>query len=147
MAFSGQNTIAGQHVNTLLVTHEEEVMAETILVVDDNEANLQLINAALKTRGYVVREAVSGEAALASLAVQRPALVLMDVQMPGLSGIDVARAIRAMPTLADLPLVAITAMAMKGDREAILAAGFNEYLAKPYNLRDLRDLVARLLPG
>lgn len=122
-------------------------MAETILVVDDNEANLQLINAALKTRGYVVREAVSGEAALASLAVQRPALVLMDVQMPGLSGIDVARAIRAMPTLADLPLVAITAMAMKGDREAILAAGFNEYLAKPYNLRDLRDLVARLLPG
>lgn len=139
--------IAGQRVNTLLVTHKEDVMAETILVVDDNEANLQLINAALKTRGYTVREAVSGEAALASLADQRPALVLMDVQMPGLSGIDVARTIRAMPTLADLPLVAITAMAMKGDREAILAAGFNEYLAKPYNLRDLRDLVARLLPG
>ncbi len=122
-------------------------MARTILVVDDNETNLRLINAVLKTRGYELLAATSGEAALEMLAVERPALVLMDVQMPGLSGIDVARKIRAMPALAELPLVAITAMAMKGDREEILAAGFNDYLAKPYKMGDLLALVARWLPA
>jgi two-component system, cell cycle response regulator DivK len=122
-------------------------MAQTILVVDDNEANLRLINAVLKTRGYHLREAMSGEAALEAMASERPALVLMDVQMPGLSGIDVARAIRAMPTMADVPLVAITAMAMKGDREAVLAAGFNDYVAKPYKMGELLALVARWLPA
>jgi CheY-like chemotaxis protein len=121
-------------------------MAQTILVVDDNEANLRLINAVLRTRGYDLLEARSGEAALEALATQRPSLVLMDVQMPGLSGIDVARTIRAMPALADLPLVAITAMAMKGDREEIMAAGFNDYLAKPYKMGELLALVARWLP-
>ena len=122
-------------------------MAETILVVDDNEANLRLINAVLKTRGYELLEAMSGEVALEILAAERPALVLMDVQMPGLSGIDVAQRIRATPSLADLPLIAITAMAMKGDREEILSAGFNDYLAKPYKMADLLSLVARWLPA
>jgi two-component system cell cycle response regulator DivK len=130
----------------LLAADEGGAMAETILVVDDNEANLRLINAVLKTRGYDLLEARSGEAALEMLAAQRPSLVLMDVQMPGLSGIDVARTIRAMPALAELPLVAITAMAMKGDREAIMAAGFNDYLAKPYKMGELLALVARWLP-
>jgi len=122
-------------------------MVQTILVVDDNEANLRLINAVLKTRGYHLFQAMSGEAALETLADERPALVLMDVQMPGLSGIDVARTIRAMPDRADLPLIAITAMAMKGDREEILAAGFNDYLAKPYKMGELLALVARWLPA
>jgi CheY-like chemotaxis protein len=121
-------------------------MDRTILVVDDNEANLRLINAMLKTRGYDLMEARSGEAALDILAAQQPSLVLMDVQMPGLSGIDVARTIRSMPTLTDVPLIAITAMAMKGDREEILAAGFNDYLAKPYKMGELLSLVARWLP-
>lgn len=122
-------------------------MAQTILVVDDNEANLRLMNAVLKTRGYELIEARSGEAALETLTRLHPSLVLMDVQMPGLSGIDVARAIRAMPTMADVPLVAITAMAMKGDREAVLAAGFNDYVAKPYKMGELLALVARWLPA
>jgi CheY-like chemotaxis protein len=132
---------------SLPAASEGEVMAQTILVVDDNEANLRLINAVLRTRGYDLVEARSGEAALESLATQRPSLVLMDVQMPGLSGIDVARTIRAMPALAELPLVAITAMAMKGDREEIMAAGFNDYLAKPYKMGELLALVARWLPA
>jgi two-component system, cell cycle response regulator DivK len=122
-------------------------MTQTILVVDDNEANLRLINAVLKTRGYHLLEARSGEAALEALARSLPALVLMDVQMPGLSGIDVAREIRAMADMAAVPLIAITAMAMKGDREAILAAGFNDYLAKPYKIGELLALVARWLPA
>ena len=130
---------------SLPVAGKGNVMAETILVVDDNEANMRLMNAVLKTRGYNLLEARSGEAALEMLATQRPSLVLMDVQMPGLSGIDVARTIRAMPALAALPLVAITAMAMKGDREEIMAAGFNDYLAKPYKMGELLALVARWL--
>lgn len=122
-------------------------MAGTILVVDDNEANLRLISAVLKTRGYGLIEATSGEAALAAITDQRPALVLMDVQMPGMSGIDVARAARAMPDTGDLPLIAITAMAMKGDREQILDAGFNDYLAKPYKMADLLGVVTKWLPA
>jgi CheY-like chemotaxis protein len=121
-------------------------MTRTILVMDDNEAKPRLINAVLKTRGYQLMEATSGEAALETVTTTQPALVLMDVQMPGLSGIDVARTIRAMPALADLPLIAITAMAMRGDREAILAVGFNDYLAKPYKMGELLSLVARWLP-
>ncbi len=121
-------------------------MAQTILVVDDNETNLRLINAVLKTRGYDLRQATSGEAALDVLAAESPSLVLMDIQMPGLSGSDVARAIRGMPALADVPLIAITAMAMKGDRETILGAGFDDYLAKPYKMGDLLALVTRWLP-
>lgn len=122
-------------------------MAQTILVVDDNEANLRLIHAVLKTRGYELLEAMSGEAALETITSQRPSLVLMDVQMPGLSGVDVARTIRSMPALAEMPLIAITAMAMKGDREEIIAAGFDDYLAKPYKMGELLGLVARWLPA
>lgn len=122
-------------------------MARTILIVDDNETNLRLINAVLTTRGYELLEARSGQAALETVVTQRPSLVLMDVQMPGLSGIDVARTIRSMPAFAELPLIAITAMAMKGDREEILAAGFDDYLAKPYKMDGLLGIVARWLPA
>jgi CheY-like chemotaxis protein len=122
-------------------------MVGTILVVDDNEVNLRLLTAVLKTRGYQLIEATSGETALAAIADQQPALVLMDVQMPGMSGLDVARAVRAMRESDGLPLIAITAMAMKGDREEILAAGFNDYLAKPYKMADLLGVVTKWLPA
>lgn len=122
-------------------------MAGTILVVDDNEVNLRLLTAVLKTRGYGLIEATSGEAAMTAIMGQQPSLVLMDVQMPGMSGLDVARAVRAMPESDGLPLIAITAMAMKGDREDILAAGFNDYLAKPYKMIDLLGVVTKWLPA
>jgi CheY-like chemotaxis protein len=121
-------------------------MTGPILVVDDNEVNLRLLTAVLKTRGYGLIEARSGEVAVTAITDQQPALVLMDVQMPGMSGLDVARIVRATPDHGDLPLIAITAMAMKGDREEILAAGFNDYLAKPYKMAELLDIVAKWLP-
>jgi len=121
-------------------------MARTILIVDDNETNLRLIGAVLRTRGYALREATSGEGALVSLAEMLPDMVLMDVQMPGLSGLDVVREIRAMPHGAALPVIAITAMAMKGDRETVLAAGFTDYLAKPYRTADVLNAVSRHMP-
>lgn len=121
-------------------------MAHAVLVVDDNEMNLRLITAVLKMRGYTLREARSGEEALAAIGAALPDLVLMDVQMPGLSGLVVARRLRAQPATAHLPIIAITAMAMKGDREAILEAGFDDYLAKPFHLKDVLALVAHWLP-
>ena len=121
-------------------------MARTILVVDDNETNLRLMKAVLQTRGYTLIEATDGEAALAALEAQTPDLVLLDVQMPGLSGLEVVRRLRAMPSAAHLPVVAITAMAMKGDREAIIGAGFDDYLAKPYRTADVLAIVVKHLP-
>lgn len=122
-------------------------MARTILIVDDNETNLRLIKAVLQTRGYALVEATNGEAALAALEARMPDLVLLDVQMPGLSGLEVVRRVRAMPDADGLPVIAITAMAMKGDREAIIAAGFDDYLAKPYRTADMIAIVARYLPA
>lgn len=122
-------------------------MGRTILIVDDNETNLRLIGAVLRTRGYTLREAMTGEMALAIVAETPLDMVLLDVQMPGLSGLDVVRQIRAIPAHRALPVIAITAMAMKGDREAVLAAGFTDYLAKPYRTADVLALVARHLPS
>ncbi len=122
-------------------------MRRTILIVDDNETNLRLIGAVLRTRGYTLREAMTGEMALAIVAETPLDMVLLDVQMPGLSGLDVVRQIRAIPAHRALPVIAITAMAMKGDREAVLAAGFTDYLAKPYRTADVLALVARHLPS
>ena len=122
-------------------------MRRTILIVDDNETNLRLIGAVLRTRGYTLREAMTGEMALAIVAETPLDMVLLDVQMPGLSGLDVVRQIRAIPAHRALPVIAITAMAMKGDREAVLAAGFTDYLAKPYRTADVLALVAHHLPS
>jgi len=122
-------------------------MGRTILIVDDNETNLRLIGAVLRTRGYTLREAMTGEMALAIVAETPLDMVLLDVQMPGLSGLDVVRQIRAIPAHRALPVIAITAMAMKGDREAVLAAGFTDYLAKPYRTADVLALVVRHLPS
>ncbi len=121
-------------------------MARTILVVDDNETNLRLIKAVLQTRGYALMASSDGESALAALDAQMPDLVLLDVQMPGLSGLEVVRRLRTMPHTAHLPVVAITAMAMKGDREAIIGAGFDDYLAKPYRTADVIAIVIKHLP-
>jgi two-component system cell cycle response regulator DivK len=123
------------------------MMSGAIMVLDDNEANLRVIAAVLKTRGYRLIEATSGESALAAIEDHQPALVLIDEQMPGMSGINVARAVRKLPATAALPLIATRAMAMKGDREEILAAGFNDYLAKPYKMADLLSVVSRWLPA
>ncbi len=122
-------------------------MTQTILIVDDNEMNLKLLEAMLRTRGYALRKARSGDEALTAIAASHPDLVLLDIQMPGLSGIEVVRLLRTVPDTALLPVIAVTAMAMKGDRETILAAGFSDYLAKPYRMTEVAQIVARWLPS
>ena len=106
-------------------------MSATILLVEDNEQNRYLVTFLLERSGHRVTVAPDGPSGLA-LARQRPFdLVLLDIQLPGLDGHAVARALRADPITRDLPIVAVTSYAMAGDREQILAAGCNGYLEKP----------------
>jgi two-component system, cell cycle response regulator DivK len=113
--------------------------------VDDNPTNLRLMGDVLTSRGYIYIAETSGQGALDRIKAASPDLVLLDVQMPGLSGTDVARIVRNTPEIAHTKLVAITAMAMRGDKETILAAGFDDYLAKPYKLGELVSTVTRWL--
>jgi|SRR5581483_32337 len=118
-------------------------MSEPILVIEDNEANLELMVYLLRAFGYAAIPARDGEEGLAAAAAKRPALVLCDVQLPGLDGYGVLRRLKANPQLRDVPVVAVTALAMSGDRERILEAGFQGYLSKPV---DPETFVERLLP-
>ncbi len=124
-------------------------MAGTILVVDDNETNLRLINAVLKTRGYDLLQATSGEAALEMLAAERPALILMDVQMPGMDGLETTRLIRIAEEAAGrcTPVIAVTAHALKGDRERFLTGGMDGYIAKPLLPDELQKVIREVYPS
>lgn len=119
----------------------------TILVVEDNPDNMYVVDHLLTRKGYHVRQATRGEDALNKIRQERPALVLMDMQMPGMDGYSVVRELRQEPDLASLPIIAVTASSMPGDREQTLAAGCTDYMAKPINPRDLLQLVERYLGG
>jgi CheY-like chemotaxis protein len=106
-------------------------MSARILIVEDNEANLDLVRYLLQFRGYTTIEAIDGESGIEMARAERPDLVLCDLQMPGISGFGVLRAIRAEPKIRELPVVALTALSMPGDRDTVLAAGFDGYLSKP----------------
>jgi CheY-like chemotaxis protein len=116
-----------------------------VLVVDDHATNLRLIGGVLESQGYSHLTAENGEAALQILEQEQFDLVLLDIQMPGLSGTEVAKRIRANPKSASLKLIAVTALAMPGDREEILRAGFNGYVAKPFKIPDLLEVVRSTL--
>jgi two-component system, cell cycle response regulator DivK len=119
--------------------------ATRVLVVDDHATNLRLITGVLQSQGYSHLTADNGEAALQLLEQENFDLVLLDIQMPGLSGTEVAKRIRANPKTSSLKLVAVTALAMPGDREEILRAGFDGYVAKPFKIPDLLEVVRSVL--
>jgi two-component system cell cycle response regulator DivK len=116
-----------------------------ILVVEDNERNLKLVRDVLEYAGFDVIAARSGEDGVALAASERPHLVLMDLQLPGIHGTEALRLLRSRPETADVPVVAVTAFAMKDDRELVLAAGFDGYLEKPISVRALPDQVRGFL--
>jgi CheY-like chemotaxis protein len=118
---------------------------ESILVVDDNATNAKLILFLLKKRGYDVRCAYSGEEALALIKEFRPALVLLDIQMPGMDGFELSRRLKADPATRDIILVAVTAYAMKGDEQRVREAGCDGYLAKPIDTRTLPGVIDSFL--
>jgi two-component system cell cycle response regulator DivK len=118
---------------------------ELILVVEDNEKNRKLVRDLLTVKGYAVVETETGEEALTLAQARHPALVLMDIQLPGMDGIETLRRLRADPATATIPVVAVTASAMMHDRQKILAAGFDGYQAKPISLRPFLELVREVL--
>jgi two-component system cell cycle response regulator DivK len=106
---------------------------QKILLIEDNEANRYLVTFLLEKQGYEVEAAFDGPAGIRLAASMDAQLILLDIQLPGMSGYDVARAIRANAALATIPIVAVTSFAMMGDREKALAAGCDGYLEKPIN--------------
>ena len=114
---------------------------DTILVVDDNAVNMKLIRILLTGEGYDVRIAADAKEALEVLTEVHPSLILMDIQLPGIDGLELTRRLKAEPTTRDITIVGLTAYAMKGDEERILAAGCDGYIAKPIDTRTLPDYI------
>jgi two-component system, cell cycle response regulator DivK len=122
-------------------------MTHVILVVEDNERNLKLLRDVLEYAGYDVRVARTAEDGIALAVKEPPDLVLMDLQLPGIDGTEALRRLRQNPRTADIPVVAVTAQAMKQDRERALEAGFNGYVTKPISVRAFPEQVRRFLSG
>jgi len=122
-------------------------MTHVILVIEDNERNLKLLRDVLEYAGYDVRVARTAEDGITSAVIDPPDLVLMDLQLPGIDGMEALRRLRESPRTADVPVVAVTAQAMKQDRERALDAGFNGYIEKPISVRAFPDQVRRFLSG
>jgi CheY-like chemotaxis protein len=116
-----------------------------ILIAEDNAVNRELLRELLEMRGYTVVEACDGEETLRMIEQTQPDLLLLDIGMPVLDGFAVVRKIRENPRRASLPVVAVTAYAMQGDRERILNSNFDGYLSKPVNSRSLAEELDRLL--
>lgn len=116
-----------------------------VLVAEDNPVNRELLRELLEIRGFKVFEACNGQEALQAIAERRPDLLLLDIGMPILDGFDVVRRIRENPEIAGMLVVAVTAYAMRGDRERILNSQFDGYLSKPVDSRLLNEELDRLL--
>ena len=123
------------------------VAGAQILVVEDNEKNMKLFRDVLVATGYRTLEATTGGEAVALATEHSPDLVLMDIQLPDIDGIEALGRLRADDRTASLPVLALTAQAMEGDRERFLAAGFDGYLSKPVNVAEFVATVKRYCEG
>jgi two-component system cell cycle response regulator len=121
------------------------VAGERILIVDDNVQNLKLARVILAYEGYDVWTAADAEEALALLRTARPRVILMDIQLPGMDGLQLTRQLKADPSTRSIGVIALTAYAMKGDEEKALAAGCDGYLSKPIDTDRLPEVVRSYL--
>ncbi len=120
-------------------------MKEQILIVEDDHSNMRLLEMILKSRGYSLLKATDGEEALSTAIQERPDLIIMDIQLPKMNGMAVTKKLRELPEFRHTPIIAITAFAMKGDRERVIEAGCDDYLPKPINTRELPEIIAAML--
>ena len=114
---------------------------ELILIVEDNDKNLKLVRDILRFKGYRTLEAATARQGISLAGEHRPDLILMDIQLPDMDGGTALTQLRGEPRTADIPVVALTAQAMGGDRERLLGAGFDGYLAKPISIREFPEQV------
>ncbi|NEP82644.1 MAG: response regulator, partial [Okeania sp. SIO3B3] len=126
-------------------SQSEENISPLILLAEDNEANITTVLSYLRAKNYRLIVAKNGEEAISLARSENPDLILMDIQMPGMDGLEAIKHIRHDPNLVDIPIVALTALAMTGDRENCLAAGANDYLSKPVKMKQLANTIQELL--
>jgi CheY-like chemotaxis protein len=117
------------------------MLGERVLIVEDNEKNMKLVRDVLQASGYSTIEATTGEEAVELARVHEPTLVLMDVQLPGIDGVEALEQLRQDERTSSIPALALTAQAMSGDRDRFLAAGFDGYLSKPVDVAELLQAV------
>src|SRR5215475_13020127 len=116
-----------------------------ILIVEDNEKNLKLVRDVLQVKGYKTLETGTAEDGIKVAVEQKPDLILMDIQLPGMNGIEALKVLRADPATSAIPVIAVTASVMQQDRNLITEAGFDGYIAKPINLKEFLDTVRAML--
>ncbi len=124
---------------------EQNKPPKKILVVDDNLDSRELVIKILKNKGLLLVEAIDGEDAIKKVATERPDLILMDISLPKIDGHEVTRRLKSDKDFAAIPIIALTAHAMKGDREKAIAAGCEGYITKPINVHDLYDRIKPFL--
>lgn len=120
-------------------------MKQKILIVEDSPPNMRLIEMTLRPKGYELLKATDGEEALNIAIREKPALIIMDIYLPKVNGLEVTKGLRQMPAFNHIPIIAVTAHAMKGDKEKIIEAGCDAYLPKPINTHQLPRVVAEML--
>lgn len=120
-------------------------MTKTVLVIEDNELNMRLFADLLEAQGYRVLQSREGLAGFQLAREHRPDLIVMDIQLPAISGLEVTRWLKEDPSLATIPVIAVTAFAMKGDEARILEGGCEAYIAKPISVSRFLDTISRLL--
>jgi two-component system cell cycle response regulator DivK len=120
--------------------------SKTVLYVEDNEYNLKMVRQLLARTSYRLIEATDGELGVVTAINEQPDLILMDIQLPKLSGLDATRRLRADPKTAAVPIIVITSFALSGDDQKAKDAGASAYLAKPYSPRELLQMIRKFLP-
>lgn len=121
-------------------------MTSKILIVEDNLMNRALFRAILLSSGFEIVEAVNGAEGVKAAREHRPDLILMDLQMPVMNGYEAAKILRDDPETSGIPLIAVTAFAMEGDREKVLSTGFDRYISKPFIVAELPKIIREVLP-
>ena len=115
------------------------------MIVEDNPENMRVMEMVLRRKDYILLKAIDGEEALDVAMKERPDLIIMDVWLPKMNGLEVTRRLRETPAFSRTPIIGVTAYAMKGDREKVIESGCDAYLSKPIDTRELPEVIAEML--